>query len=102
MTSQQLFLVLVQALEKMSTTSHNWNFHIIAKLAGAHNPAECSTVSGFIASIECVLAFLGGVHEIFHGFCINSDSFGQQLLDICFIFHPLTALWSQSLLSHAF
>lgn len=76
---QQLFLVLVQALEKTSTPHMNGMSHFW-QVARTHNPAECNTMSGYTASAECVLAFLGGVHTIFHGLCINSE----QLLDFSF------------------
>lgn len=52
----------------------------ICQVAGKHSPAVCNVPSACTAS----------VHKMYCGFCINSDSFGQQLLDIWIVFHHLT------------
>lgn len=73
---------------KNSTTSDDRNVPLLPSSWKA-KPAMCHALTRLCRRWIC-FGFLGGVHRMFHGFWINSDSFGQQLLGICLVFHHLT------------
>lgn len=59
------------------------------QVAGKHSPDVCNLLSACTVSIKCVLAFWVGFTTCIRNSALILIPFGQQLLDICLVFHHL-------------